>query len=247
MGHTDSARLVLWYSLITVVFRCPSTSYKLTEKSPSICDSYLDAKEYLQPHIQPYYDAHFAPHVESIRPYADRFKRKVYKPTVAFSKHTYEAYGAPRAAKLREYVAAEWQRSVQPPIEAAWSRVKTEYGVYLAPHVDKASDTLRPHYENAQHTVLDIYHTTLLPTYNVAVPYVEEAYHIGNYLALDVALPYSQWAVESTWVFLQRTVWPHVRILYGENVEPQLKRISDRLGRYKDRKKLEAAVDKVER
>jgi hypothetical protein len=44
-----------------------------------------------------------------------------------------------------------------------------------------------------------------------------------------------------------RTAWPKVRVLYGENVEPQLVRIGERLGRYRDGKAIRDAVDEVDR
>lgn len=46
-------------------------------------------------------------------------------------------------------------------------------------------------------------------------------------------------------VFLERNVFPKIKILYGENVEPQLIRIGERLGRYRDGKKVKAAVEEV--
>jgi hypothetical protein len=70
---------------------------------------------------------------------------------------------------------------------------------------------------------------------------------VANDFAFNTAIPYSQWAWTTTTVFLDRTVWPKLRILYGENVEPQLVRIGERLGRYRDGKKLKAVIDKVDR
>jgi hypothetical protein len=47
--------------------------------------------------------------------------------------------------------------------------------------------------------------------------------------------------------FFERRIFPRIRLLYGENVEPQLVRIGERLGRYRDGRKLKAAVDDVDR
>ena len=69
----------------------------------------------------------------------------------------------------------------------------------------------------------------------------------ANDFTLNTAIPYTQWAWTTASVFLDRTVWPKVRILYGENVEPQLVRIGERLGRYRDGKKLKAVIDEVDR
>ena len=63
----------------------------------------------------------------------------------------------------------------------------------------------------------------------------------------NTAIPYSKWAWTTGVVFVDRIIWPKLRILYGENVEPQLVRIGERLGRYRDGKKLMAVVDGVDR
>ena len=70
---------------------------------------------------------------------------------------------------------------------------------------------------------------------------------MGQSFVLDTGLPYTQWAWTSTAAFVNRTLWPRLTILYGENVEPQLVRISERLGRYRDGKKAKAVVESVAR
>jgi hypothetical protein len=65
--------------------------------------------------------------------------------------------------------------------------------------------------------------------------------------ALNTAIPYTKWAWTTGSVFLDRTVWPKIRILYGENVEPQLVRIGERLGRYRNGQKLLSVIEEADR
>jgi hypothetical protein len=240
-------RLVLWYSLITVLFRCPSGFVDLNEDSPKICRPYLNLKSYTSPYIQPYYDSYIAPNVDVIRPYAEEFNSRVYTPSAALVKQTYDTYGGPRVIQAQNYTQVEWERTVRPRVEALRLRAKARYATSLAPHINKVSDAARPYYDNFQHSLLDIYYTSILPAYDVVIPYVEQGYEHGRKFTVDLALPYALWASDSTFTFLQRQLWPQVRILYGENVEPQLMRISERLGRYKDEKRVESAAEAVDR
>lgn len=72
---------------------------------------------------------------------------------------------------------------------------------------------------------------------------MEETYAFGHKLAVETGLPYAKSVLASTALFFDRTLWPKIRILYGENVEPQLVRIGERLGRYRDGRKLKAAME----
>ena len=83
--------------------------------------------------------------------------------------------------------------------------------------------------------------------YIASRPHVEKAYTFGHKLTTEIGLPYAKRAWSSAVVFIDRTIWPQLRILYGENVEPQLVRIGERLGRYRDGKKLKAAMEGVTR
>lgn len=63
---------------------------------------------------------------------------------------------------------------------------------------------------------------------------------------MTTGIPYARSAWASTLVLFDRTVWPQLRVIYGENIEPQLVRIGERLGRYRDGRKLKAAVDEID-
>ena len=74
---------------------------------------------------------------------------------------------------------------------------------------------------------------------------MEKTYSGARDFAVKTGLPYAQSAWDSILVLLHRNVWPQLRVLYGENIEPQLVRIGERLGRYRDGRKLKAAVEDI--
>ena len=240
------ARLVIWYAIITAIFRCPSTSSSLTEDSPKVCKPYLTIRSHVTPYIEPYYDTYAAPYVDKFQPYADKFNTQLYSPSVQFGKKSYESYGAPRVDQARAFTQDKWERVLKPHIDTAQVRAKKQYDSTLAPHVNKASAAVQPYYTSSRDGASQIYISHLLPAFESARPYIERTYGTGYKLIVEKGVPYARIAGGSTMVFFDRTVWPKLRILYGENVEPQLVRIGERLGRYRDGKKLKAAMDDAE-
>ncbi|KAF2660332.1 hypothetical protein K491DRAFT_711832 [Lophiostoma macrostomum CBS 122681] len=245
LGRLTSAvsRLLVWYLLITLSVRCPSSITKLSDASPKVCKPYLQARSYAAPYLDPYYQAYVAPQVEKVQPYIDRFDAQVYAPVSAFTKDKYATYGAHRVESAQNYVEAEWDKTIRPQLDNAQTQAKKQYGSYLAPHVQQASDAAAPYYERAKASTVEIYHLTLLPTYEALLPYSRQAYKSGNHALVHVVFPNVRAARDVTWAFLSRNVWPQVRILYGDNVEPQLVRIRERLGRHRDQQKIESVVD----
>lgn len=237
------SRLLVWYTIITALFRCPSTSSDLTASSPRVCRPYLSIRSHVTPYVEPYYNSYAAPHVEKVRPYVETFNKHVYSPSVDYGKKNYEAYGAPRFDQARVFSQEKWEKVVKPQIDTAQVQAKKQYDSALAPHISKASAGAEPYYTSSRESAIQIYTTRLLPAFEAARPYVENIYATGHEIILHKGLPYAKVAWGSTIVFLDRTVWPKVRILYGENVEPQLVRIGERLGRYRDGKKLKAAME----
>jgi hypothetical protein len=156
-------------------------------------------------------------------------------------------YGAPRVAQAQAYGQGQWDKNIQPQVQKYQGLAKAKYDETLAPHLDKAYTATAPYYDIAKTNALQTYYEHLLPTYTTVKPYALQGYGLASDFVLDTAVPYSRWAWTSTGIFLDRTVFPKLRILYGENVEPQLVRIGERLGRYRDGKKLQAAVDDVDR
>ncbi|KAF2714458.1 hypothetical protein K504DRAFT_4450 [Pleomassaria siparia CBS 279.74] len=239
-------RLISWYIIITVFFRCPSSISQINDTAPQVCKPYLHARAYAAPYLDPYYQAHVAPQVKKIQPYIDRFETQVYTPVSTFTKDKYATYGAHRVEQTQKYIWSEWDRTVHPQLQKAQHQVKGQYDLHLYPHVKKASDAVAPHYERAKDSLVEIYQLAILPTYKAILPYSHQAFIHGNHVLVHVFFPHVRSAKDYTWTFVTRSLWPQVRVLYGDNVEPQLVRIQERLGRYRDQQKMESAVEALE-
>jgi hypothetical protein len=236
-------KLLIWYSLITVLFRCPSSQDDLYESSPKVCKGYLQARDYLTPYAQPYYDQHLAPYVKHAQPYVDTFNTKVYTPGHAL----YQQHAAPRVAQAQELSYQQWEKTVKPQLDVYKHHASQQYEAALGPYVNKAYDSVNPHYQSLKTSASDIWELELQPVYRRTAPYTQKLFTQGRQFAVDTALPQAQYAGSAAWSFWVRQIWPKVRVLYGENVEPQLMRITERLGRYRDEKKLEAEVKSMEK
>lgn len=235
-------RLLTWYSIITVLFRCPASVDLLTDSTPKICKPYFQVRSAIAPHLEPYYDEYAAPYVDSARPYYDTLNENVITPVTALG----AKYGAPRVAQAQAYGQAQWDKNLQPQVLKFQELATEQYNQHLAPHIEKATVALAPYYDIARTNALQTYYEHLLPAYTTVQPYAIQSYDIASNFTVNTAIPYSQWAVTTTGNFLERTVYPKLRILYGENVEPQLVKISERLGRYRDGKKLQSIVDEID-
>lgn len=134
---------------------------------------------------------------------------------------------------------------LKPKIDAAQAEVTRQYNLKLAPQVSKASGAAAPYYDITKENVLEIYNERILHAYATSRPYAEEIYSRIHGVAIGYGLPYAQSAWASSIVFVDHTLWPRLRVLYGENVEPQLLRISERLGRYRDGRRLKATMDDI--
>lgn len=235
----------VWYIIVTMLFRCPKSLDDLSDDSPKLCKPYLTVQSHAAPYVEPYYNTYLAPHVEKAQPYIDRFNDQIYTPSAEFVKNTYQTYGAPRVAQTQEFALAEWEKTLKPRLQLAQGQAKAQYDAALAPHVDKLSAAASPYYDQASSIVGETYNSKVVPAYEVVLPHAQNAYEQGRHYAVDVGYPYARWGASSLGNFLFRQVWPQLRILYGDNVEPQLMRIKERLGRYRDGKKLEAVVESM--
>jgi hypothetical protein len=239
-------RLATWYLIITMLFRCPSSLTKLDGASPRVCAPYLQARSYAAPYLDPYYATYVAPQVEKVKPYTDRFERHVYTPAAKFTVDKYATYGAHRVELAKKYSSAQWDKSVRPQIQTAQDKINGQYELYLGPYVKTASTAAAPYYDQAKASLEEIYHLSVLPAYEASRPYLRKSYVYGNHAVVNIIFPHVRSVKDATLAFLMRTVWPQVRVLYGDNVEPQLVRISERLGRYRDQQKIESVVDAME-
>ncbi|KAF1957745.1 hypothetical protein CC80DRAFT_559720 [Byssothecium circinans] len=239
-------RLISWYLIVTFVFRCPSSLTKLSESSPQVCKPYLHARSYAAPYLDPYYHAYVAPQVEKVQPYVDLVDQEVYTPVSAFTKDAYATYGAHRVEQAQKYAEAEWSRTVRPQLENVQTQAKGQYDQHLAPHVDKVVEAVHPFYEQTKESLVEIYHLSIYPAYETVLPYARQGYAHGHHIVSHIIFPNVLIAKDASWRFISRTLWPHIRVLYGDNVEPQLVRIRERLGRYKDQQKVESIIEAVE-
>ncbi len=239
----NTSRLATWYIVITLLFRCPSSITQLDDSSPRVCEPYLQARTYVAPYLDPYYQTYVAPHVERLQPYADRFDTLVYTPAATFTKDTYAAYGAHRVESARKFADTKYRQSIHPQLERAQKQIKGQYDLHLQPHVKTATVAAAPYYDQTKASFEEIYHLSILPAYEASLPYLHKARVRGHYYLVHIIYPRVSYARDTTWAFLVRTVWPQLRVLYGDNVEPQLVRISERLGRYHDQQKMESMVD----
>lgn len=226
------ARLFTWYAIITLLFRCPPTLDQCDENSPRICRPYFQLKETVAPYLTPYYDAYASPYVELARPYYGAVDRTVLVPAREFI----SVYGAPRLAQVQAVGQAQWEQAVQPYLLKLKSASKDQYDAHLASRVDSARRFLEPYVDIAKTNALQTYHELILPTYETVQPYTLKGYNAISAFATDTALPATAVAWNKTYAFLDGTVWPLLRVFYVENVEPQLVRIGQRLGRHHDTK-----------
>ncbi|KAL8349070.1 hypothetical protein RB601_002075 [Gaeumannomyces tritici] len=222
------ARLLTWYAIITILFRCPETLDRCTEASPAVCVPYFQLKHIVVPHVEPYYNTYAAPYVKTARPYYDAVDRAVLTPARGYA----VKYGAPAAAKAQALGHAQWQKTVQPQLLKYQALARAKYDASLAPHVDRASAAAGPYYDIARTSALQTYHEVILPTYDFVQPYALQGYAAASHFAINTAVPSAVWAWNKTYIFLDSSVWPQVRVIYTDTVEPQLVRIGKRLGRY---------------
>ncbi|KAI1335684.1 hypothetical protein F5Y15DRAFT_419567 [Xylariaceae sp. FL0016] len=226
------ARLLTWYSLFTVLFRCPPTLDACDDSSPQVCKTYFRVKEAVTPHVTPYYDSYAAPYVNIARPYYDTLDRVVITPSRTYA----VKYGGPRVAQAQAYGQVQWEKSVQPQITRYQLLAKDRYDQSVSPHVEKVSTAVGPYYDIARTNALQTYHEMILPAYVFLQPYASHGYDVAYAFTTNTAIPTTSWAWNRTYTFLDSAVWPHVRDVYTVKVEPQLVRIGERLGRYNDKK-----------
>lgn len=223
-----NCRLLTWYSIWTILFRCPATLDQCTDSAPRICKPYFQLKHTVSPHLEPYYNTYAAPYVEIAKPYYETVDQRILTPTWAYA----TKYGGPRIAQAQTYGQAQWEKIVQPELIKYQALAKVKYDQSLAPHVDHAASAVAPYYNLAKTNALQTYHDLVLPSYVFVQPYVQQGYNTASTFTTEVALPTAAWAWNKTYIFLDGTVWPQLRFIYTENVEPQLLKIGQRLGRY---------------
>lgn len=224
-----------------VLFQCPASLDQVTDASPRVCKPYFRLRAQVLPHVAPYYDRYAAPYVDAAKPFYNALNKTVITPATALGKE----YGGPRVAQAQTYAQAQWEKRIQPEVLKYQAIAKKQYDQSLAPHLNKATAATVPYFNKAKANALQAYHGSILPTYNAVQPYALQSYDLAHNFVVDTGIPYTKLAWTTGGVFLNRTVFPRVRILYGENVEPQLVRIGERLGRYRGGKKLKSVIEEI--
>lgn len=232
------ARLLTYYTIFTVLFRCPTNLEACNENSPAICKPYFQVKQTVSPHIEPYYNTYAAPYVELARPYYDTINQRVLTP----GWHVATKYAAPQVLKAQAYGKTQWEKSVQPQVQKYQALAKSRYDQTLAPHVGKVSTAVSPYYDIARTNALQTYHELLLPSYELLQPYAHKGFTTASSFTANTAVPSVLFVWNKTYSVVEGIVWPHVRSLYIENVEPQLVKIGQRLGRYSSKKEAAKTV-----
>ena len=235
--------MLVWYTIFVAVFQCPASLDELTTTSSPICKPYLTTRQYLSPYVSPYYKSYLEPYVDAAKPYYDLVDVKVVQPATNFGKQSYATYAAPRMDQARDYGQEQWEKAVKPRLNTAQAQVKKQYDSAVAPHVEKASAAAAPYYTAGRQNVVQAYNERVLPAYSASQPHLQRLYVTAQSTIVEHVYPYANWIWLSSATFMNRSLWPRLRILYGENVEPQLQRISQRLGRYGDGRKLRAIAD----
>jgi hypothetical protein len=206
----------------------------------------LRTVSYLKPHLEPYYHTYAAPYVEITRPYAQQLDQKVINPASQIAKHNYLTYAAPRIEHAKAYGQQQWENSILPQVLTAQKKAQDIYGASVAPHIDRASSVVEPYYEIAKDNALNVHQKHFMPAFETSKPYLRNAYGASQTFVLDTGIPYARWVWSSIIIFVEGTIWPQMRALYGDNVKPQLVMISERIAKYQEGRKLKASMDKVE-
>jgi hypothetical protein len=167
-------------------------------------------------------------------PYVEKFNQHVYAPSSRFAMQSYETYASPRVNQARAYSQEQWEKIVLPQLQAGQLKASEVYGSSVAPHVDKVSAAAQPYYAMAQANAVRIHREQILPAYAKSKPYIWNAYSTVRHLAVETCLPYIQQTWSSIVLFVNEAMWPKLRDLYSENVEPQLLKISERLAKYRE-------------
>jgi hypothetical protein len=206
----------------------------------------MTSVSYLKPHLEPYYHTYAAPYVERTRPYAQQLDQKVINPISKIAKHNYLTYAAPRLEHAKAFGQQQWEKTILPQVLTAQKNAQDIYGASIAPHIDKATSIVEPYYEIAKDNALNVHQKHVMPAFETSKPYIRDAYGASQTFVLDTGIPYAKWVWSSIIIFVDGTLWPQMRALYGDNVKPQLVMISERIAKYQEGRKLKASMDKVE-
>lgn len=247
MNADKISRLFVWYSLITVLFRCPSNSRSLNADSPQVCEYYFTAKTYARPYVQPYYETYASHYVDKAWPYLSTVNDRVVEPATAFTLHNYQKFAAPQVTKARTYAQKQWEKNALPHLRKAQESAQQAYDENLAHQVLKVSEVATPYYETAKENALNAREKHIIPAIAYSQPHIYKAYATAYKFVLEKFVPFAQNVWSHAVIFVDGTLWPFVKKVYGDNVRPQLVMIGERIAKYQEGRKMQSAMDEVDR
>ncbi|KAF8466681.1 hypothetical protein BDZ91DRAFT_724797 [Kalaharituber pfeilii] len=225
------ARLLAWYTIFTVLFRCPTIP---DPSSPTICHGYSTAHQVVTPYLQPYYQAYASPYVERLTPFISHANEAYFYPAFEAASARYEMYAQPPLQKVKSIIEKKYKEKLQPHVSKATTRLNQFYDKHLAAHSDKAlkfchDAASSPYWAQARGHAEGIYNVYLVPAYKQVTPYVHRVYENGKYVAVVVLGPHFKDGIKVSSEWLEKNVFSGISDIWKEYVEVQVERIRERL------------------
>ncbi|PWW77424.1 hypothetical protein C7212DRAFT_178860 [Tuber magnatum] len=209
------ARTLAWYTLYTVLFRCPTVP---TNDSPTICHTSHAISNALRPHLEPYYDAYVSPYVTEYGPHVKYANEHYIIPVYRSASSSYEKFAAPHVTRGQEYASKEYNRSVRPRVDEVFKKAIVYYDGYLSPHVATANEF----YATAQPYLIRVGKTAEWFSRELLVPAFEQSLERFRHIIVTIVAPLVRANGEKA-VGWGIGVWSEV-------VRPQVGRIGKRFG-----------------
>ncbi|RPB02051.1 hypothetical protein L873DRAFT_480967 [Choiromyces venosus 120613-1] len=216
------ARILAWYTLYTVLFRCPTVP---TNDSPTICHTSHAISNALRPHLEPYYDTYVSPYVTKYGPQVKLANEHYIIPAYELASSSYEKFAAPHVTRGQEYASKEYKRSVKPLVDEVSKRTRVYYDGYLSPHVATANEfyaTAQPHLIKVRKAAEYLYGDYLVPAFEQSLPYAITAYQKLRHIIVTIVAPLVKANGEKA-VGWGIGIWSEV-------VRPHVGKIGERLG-----------------
>ncbi|KAF8423551.1 hypothetical protein EV426DRAFT_116514 [Tirmania nivea] len=212
-------RLLLWFTLYTVLFQCPINP---DPSSPTIC------------HVYSYYEDYVSPYVDNVFPHISHYNEVYFYPTLETAAANYEKYAQPTIRKAQVFVENEYQEKLHPSVIQVYSELNHLYLQHLAPYTSEFYKLYQqaassPYWKPIRQQFDGIYNNYLVPTYKKASAYLDRTYENGRYVTSMVFGPYVKEGARVSGKWLEKNVWHGVSDLWKDYVEVQVGRIKDRV------------------
>lgn len=200
----------------------------------------------MEPFVGPYYDTYASPYVEKAKPYVDTANTRLIRPATVLAVDKYQAYAAPQLARVQGYAQSQWEKRGLPQLQKAQETVQQVYDENLAASVQKASEAAAPLYESARDNALHAHEKHIIPAIAYSQPHLQKGYYAAQKLILETGIPFVHHAWTNLVIFFDGTLWPFVKKIYNDNVQPQLVMIGERIAKYQEGRKLKSAIDNLD-